>query len=75
MITASKEDATIPGSSSPGALSTTSLATAAVNRLAEAGSGATPSLRRSAVDIPFVSVCSVSATKPACACITLPAKR
>mmetsp|Transcript_11457 Transcript_11457/g.53251 ORF Transcript_11457/g.53251 Transcript_11457/m.53251 type:complete len:458 (-) Transcript_11457:430-1803(-) len=72
--TASKDAATMPGSSSPGALSTTSATTFWVKSRASLGSGANPSLRLSAVDTSPRGV-SVSATKPVCACMTLPAKR
>ena len=73
--TASKDAPTIPGSSSPGALSMTSDATETANLRAAAGSGARPRRRRSAVVTALVSVCSVSAANPVCACMTFPAKR
>ena len=72
--TASKDAATMPGSSSPGALSTTSATTFWVKSLASFGSGANPSLRLSAVETSPRGI-SVSATKPVCACAMLPAKR
>jgi hypothetical protein len=68
-----KDAATIPGSSSPGALSITSAATESEKRAAAAGSGANPSLRLRTVVMDAPSGVSVSATNPVCACMMFPA--